>query len=228
LGRHALLFGAAYGHAWRIFKRQAPLCFAAVIVVAAVNWGLEIVVRLIAPEGTPLYRSLALPKGLVSAWIGVGQSYFFLKLVGGKGARLGDLFAGTRWYATFLGATILFLLAIVVGFVLLIFPGFILSLMLSQYGFLIIDQNCGVMESLRSSREITAGNKSALFSIFFVTMLVPVVIFYTLVGLALTPMQREVGVGLIGIFTMPWFWTLNAVCYMMMTGQPTADELPNA
>ena len=85
----------------------------------------------------------------------------------------------------------------------------ILALRLSQYYYLIIDRDAGIMESLRLSLEVTRGNAGNLFVIGFVTGLI------NLAGLL------ACGVGL--IFTIPFTVLVFPVTYLALTGQPIAD-----
>ena len=70
----------------------------------------------------------------------------------------------------YLGASILFGLAIAVGFVLLIVPGIIVALMFMFTTFIVIDRGLGPIEAMKESRRITYGHKWSLLG--FTLMLV--------------------------------------------------------
>jgi uncharacterized membrane protein len=106
-------------------------------------------------------------------------------------------------------ASLLVGLIVCCGFVLLIVPGIIFSLMFSQFYYLIIDREMGVMESLETSKQIMVGNKATLFVIHLVSGLAgAVVIMCTLC---------------IGIFVVaPYLSLMGVVIYLVVTGQTTA------
>jgi uncharacterized membrane protein len=62
----------------------------------------------------------------------------------------------------FLGASILFALAVAVGFVLLIVPGIIFALMFMFTTFIVIDRELGPIEAMKESNRITYGHKWTL------------------------------------------------------------------
>jgi uncharacterized membrane protein len=70
----------------------------------------------------------------------------------------------------FLGASILFGLAVAVGFVLLIVPGIIVALMFMFTTFIVIDRGLGPIEAMKESHRITNGHKWSLLG--FTLMLV--------------------------------------------------------
>lgn len=70
----------------------------------------------------------------------------------------------------YLGASILYALAIVVGLVLLIVPGIIFALMFMFTTFIVIDRGLGPIEALKESNRITYGHKWSLLG--FTLMLV--------------------------------------------------------
>ena len=70
----------------------------------------------------------------------------------------------------YLGASILFALAIVIGFVLLIVPGIIFALMFMFTTFVVIDRGLGPIEAMKESNRITHGHKWTLLG--FTLMLV--------------------------------------------------------
>ena len=89
-------------------------------------------------------------------------------------------------------------------------PALIVSLMYSQFYYLIIEQDAGILESMSLSRQITAGNKLTLFAV------------WVLVGLLNMVGVLACCVGLLA--TAPFGALINVVVYLAMTGQPTADQ----
>jgi hypothetical protein len=219
--RTPLDFGDVFGRTWKIFARQwsscVLVCFVALLLYGA---GVVVWVALMAatnptgktPAGPVVVMLLGLPALMMFfIWLGIGQSLFFLKTARGQEATLHDLFTGGPHFWPVLGASILFMLIVSAGMLLCYVPGVIFMLMFSQYYYLILDRKVGVVESLELSKELTTGSKLMLFAIQLVAGVVMQVLFYATCGLGL-------------LAAVPFMALLNAVVYLAMSGQPTADR----
>ena len=149
---------------------------------------------------------------LFGAWLTVGLALYFVKVARGQRPEIGVLFSGGPFFVTYVLATILVTLAVTFGFILLIVPGVILSLMFGQYLYLIVDRNLGVMDSISSSIRIMDGNKMTVFTIWLVAIIggLVCIVFTCCLG---------------GFAVVPYWVLLGAVCYLMITGQPMADQV---
>ncbi len=121
--------------------------------------------------------------------------------------ELGDVFRA-QGYGPFIGATILFYIGAVIGFLLLIVPGIIFVATFGFYGFVIAERgdDVGVIESLQRSGNITRGHRWSLFGMAIVLFLV------NIVGLL------ACGVGVIftaGITLIAWSYL-----YRSLSGEP--------
>ena len=207
-----------FSRTWRIYKEQWGACLAAFVVVFAINMVLRgpIIFMQMAFDGNDgalvLLNLANIVVILVVVWINLGQMLYFLKIARGQPAELSDLFTGGPYYLRVLGAGILFGLIVVCGYVLLIIPGIILGLMLSQFAYVILDRNVGVMDSLSISKDLMVGNKLTLFLISLVGSVISFVIILLTCG--------------VGILAVAPFMTLLApVIYLGVSGQPTADQI---
>ena len=218
-------FGDVFGRTWRIFTDHWPTCLLALVIVMALSMGalgLLILAAALAAAASndPAITVAIFSLGMVACfvfnlWLGIGQTHFFLKVARDGQAPLGELFAGRPYLGRVFLASILFMLIVVAGTILCYVPGIIFGLMFSQFFFLIVDRDVGVMESLRLSNEITNGNKLMLFAIQLVAQIGAQFVFYATCGLGL-------------LAAAPFLALLNAVIYLAMTGQPTADRIPMA
>ena len=77
-----------------------------------------------------------------------------------------------RPFWKFLGASILLVLAIAIGFVLLIVPGVIFALMFMFTMFIVIDRELGPIEAMKESHRITRGHKWNLLGFTLVLVLI--------------------------------------------------------
>jgi phage FluMu protein Com len=223
--------GDAFRRTWAIFKPNWGICLAVLIIVFAINFGVQMVCGFVPIVGALLAMAFQI-------WINIGQTLFFLKKARGQNVEIGEVFQGWPYFWTVLLASLLvglmvFGIAIVcvglpvvVGLiisreatiVLAIIGGIIafvaiiyLMLVLSQFNFLIIDRRAGVIESLKMSKELMEGNKTTLFLIGFLCGLISLV--------AAIPC----GLGLLG--ALPFVNLMYPVVYLIITGQPTADRL---
>ena len=203
--------GEVMGRAWQIYKRNFWPCVGTAllgtILSNAVGQGAGYVARQNGPlEGA----ALNLFAGVVSIFLSIGVFTYMLKIARGEPASVADLFGGGALLLPAIGISILYGLAALVGFILLIIPGIIVLLMFSQAIFILIDQQTGVIDSLRLSAQVTKGNKLTLFAIWCVSL-----------GLSILGLLAcFVGV----FFVSAYLMLLLAVSYLMMTGQSTAAD----
>ena len=80
-----------------------------------------------------------------------------------KEDELKTLFTNYRLIWRYLGASILFGIAVALGLIFLIVPGIYFNLKYQYYAYLIVDKNMGVVEALKKSGEITKDIKWKLF-----------------------------------------------------------------
>lgn len=134
-------------------------------------------------------------------------------------ARLGPL----------VGASILFVLAVLVGLLLLLVPGFILMVSLMMYMALLLFENKGAVDSLTGSHKLVWGNWWRSSAILTVALILVIVIFIALglVAVIVAPfaglaMEDVVMVGLaselvfnaaFNVFLMPFFTAVMIALY---------------
>ncbi len=102
--------------------------------------------------------------------------------------------------------------------------------MFSQCTYLVVDQNKGVLDSLSGSRELTSGNKMILFAIYLVSVL-PVMFIFVPIGerSASRSLQKlKFWLTIAPVIVNPWLYLLASVCYLLITGQPTADQVASS
>ena len=110
-----------------------------------------------------------------------------MKLVDGQKAEITELWAYPQYLLRMIGASILYGLIVLAGFVLLVIPGIYLALRLQFYSYYIIDKDAGAIDSLKMSWKVTEGNMINIF--LFMLLLVALNILgaiVLLVGLLVT------------------------------------------
>ena len=120
---------------------------------------------------------------LISSWISLWATYSQLKIYKGEKGTIKDLFEVGSYYLDFLGTVILYGLLVMVGFMLLIFPGFIWAIKYQYAPYLVVEKKLNPIEALKESSRITSGVKWRLFLFNIVTSLVALAgIFVLIIG----------------------------------------------
>ena len=106
-------------------------------------------------------QKLAILNVFLSGAISVGAATFFLKIVRGQQERLEDIFEGFRTnYVASLVALVLTFIVVFLGFLLLIVPGVILGLGLSQTFYILADdKEISGVDAMKKSWEMMDGYK---------------------------------------------------------------------
>ena len=181
---------------FEIAKRNAGTVALTMLVYLAITYGLSIVTELIqmalignfprassyggiSSSETALSGSalgviifFAIINQTVAIFLNLGLIRIWLNLVSGKQATVGMIFGeGGKLFTTIL-ATLLFGMAMGLGFLLLIVPGVYIALRYGQYMTAIVDKNMGVMDSLSYSSSITTNNRLPLFLFWLLAFLV--------------------------------------------------------
>lgn len=212
--------GGVFSRVWAVFQQQWPMCLAGWAAAAGLNFGVAVVLEIVSAllrvamkdMAIPLLVVIAIGRVLFNAWISTGLGLFALRLARGEEARFGDLFAGGPYLWRILGGSLLYFLVGYVGLVLLIIPGVVWFLMFSQFYYLILDRNLSIMDAFSMSRELTRGNKLTLWAIGMIAWLLGFAVVVLTCGL--------------GVFAVAPYWLLLVpVIYLMMSGQPTLEEL---
>ena len=164
--------GAWYRRGWETFKAHPGTLIGAFLLYVLVS-----LVGVIPILGWIVIVAIAPP-------IVVGMYYTFLKAVRGEPTSAGGIFDGfsvfgSAWITWFLSTVI-----IIVGFILLIVPGIIFSLMYCMALFAVMDKKLSGMEALSFSSRITKGHKGKLFGAGLLAALLAVATIITL-GLGL-------------------------------------------
>ena len=110
--------------------------------------------------GSPLN---VIASNVLSIFLSLGVTRIALNVVSGKEFSIEMLFAGGRKLLPAIGATILYMLMVLIGLCLLIVPGIYLAVRYGQYLTAMVDRDLGIMESFNYSSSITTNNRMNLF-----------------------------------------------------------------
>jgi uncharacterized membrane protein len=224
--------GDVFSRTWILFKSDWGMCLLAALVAFLLNLGANMASHFL-PVAGPVAAML------FEVWINIGLALFFLKKARRQEVAVGEVFNGGPYFGKVLLASLL-IAAIMIGIALVCVLPLVLigmaiskdatvalavtgaivaggliwyvSLVLSQFRYLIIDRNLGVIESLRTSKDLMEGNKLTLFLI-------------GLVGGALAVLLTILTCGVGYLVVLPYFTMMEAVIYLTITNQPTAEQM---
>lgn len=104
----------------------------------------------------------------VQIFLYIGQARMALSAIRGEPVQLGTLFSGFDLVLSALGATVLFGMGMMVGFILLLIPGIIFINGMVLYIYAMVDKELGAIECLQESWRLTDGYKGTIFVTFLV------------------------------------------------------------
>ncbi len=208
----------ALSYGWNTFKSRPWIFVQAGVLLFLINLAINLL-QTVFEEGSRMggdqiaFLAVVLSTLLgmaVSFLISMGETSFFLRAHDAvKEVTVRDLWH-PEGFLRFAGASLLAGIAIVAGFILLIVPGIILSILFMFVGYLVIEKGRGPIEALKESAEMTKGNRLQLF----------------LFGLAL------IGINLLGMLalfvgllvTIPVSFLATVHLYRTLSGKEGTDE----
>ncbi len=136
-------------------------------------------------ESAPLMAAVINLAGFViSILVSIGTIAVSLKVYDGQSATYGDLFSRRHLFWRYLGATIVYTVIVMLGFVLLIVPGLIFLIKYQFALYVIVDRGVGVTEAFNASARLTDGVKWRLF-VFDVALLAVLLLGVVALGIGL-------------------------------------------
>jgi phage FluMu protein Com len=212
--------GETFSKTWQIYKANLGACMGGTFVMVACSILIGgLVQALLLPLGALLGRDAFIVTWVlqqvvgqvISAFFYIGIILFMLRIARGQSPEFGLLFGGGPFLLYGFAIQIIVFLATLGGFILLVVPGIIIALMLSQAMFMLVDQRADIAGSLKMSVETMKGNKLTVFGIW-------------LLGGLLTILVTVFTCGIGMLFALPFMTLLTAVVYLSVTGQRTVED----
>jgi hypothetical protein len=222
--------GTALSTGWELFKNNVAVVLITTLIVGGVSGVFQGISQGIGAAAPQLADGdnaeiiiavvsivnllISLVAFVVNTWLSLGYLKVFIKIVrsgtgAGAQAEVSDVFTGASSLLPAIGANILTGLIVLVGFLLLIVPGYIAMLGLLFTLYLIVDKNLGPIEAMKESWRITDGHKANLF------------LFLLVAGLVILVGMLACFVGL--IVAAPVVSLATAYIYCQLTGTGAAD-----
>ena len=220
--------GACVKRGFDLTKRNFGMILLVGVVYFAVYMGFSILCGIMTGVAVPALQSsssessgammtftfiLQIISTIFSLYLGLGITRIGLNFVSGKEVTIGQMFGEADKLPRMVGASILYYAMVIIGCLLLIFPGIYLALRFMYYQMAIVDRNMGVMESLTYSSSLTTNNRLNLFLLGLLSFAVMIA------GL----LALFVGI----FFAMPVVWLGWIVAYRWMQyGRRAAEDHP--
>jgi hypothetical protein len=234
----AIDLGDILSRSWRIFSNHFAECLLATLICFAVSLALTGMLAVFGLLGGAGVGALAntnnkeaaillgiflglvgiLALGIFSAWLWAGYLIWVLKLSRGEEVAYGDLFRGGPFMGRMFWGNLLFMPVSLLAVLLCFFPCILIWALWTNFAWLVIDRNERLPESFARAKDLAVYNSSN-----FLTL---VMIWFLMFGVSVVLSMLPVIGGLSFLFTMPFFTVLEAVAYLRLTGQSTADMLP--
>jgi uncharacterized membrane protein len=208
---------SAINFGWKIAKKKILFFVLLLVLVWGTPYALEFLFRLLAVFLVAITKKKFLIFSIVLTFLGTLASFLLslilnlglikisLKFCDNEKVKFSDLISQYKLVFRYFVASILQSLIVIFGFLLFIIPGIIFSIRFGFYGYLIVDKNSKIVESLKKSWEITKGNTWNLFLFYLLLGLINVLGFLALI---------------IGLFwSIPTTMLANAFVYRKLSEQ---------
>jgi uncharacterized membrane protein len=164
--------GSCIRFGWETFKKRPWFLIGAYILFFVVVGLISAALNLLINYGAVLALVSAVARLAVDMLVGMGTIAFTLKAHDDiEHLTLMDFWRPYPFWK-YVGSTVLFGIISIVGFVLLIVPGIIWSIMFGFAGYLVVDKKMWPIEALKESKRITYGYKWELFWLGILTLLI--------------------------------------------------------
>lgn len=185
LDRGYLLFKETFSRCWPLALLQSIASAGA--NVYQVMEGMPGSTDPLAMFRSPSFWGVAFVGGLLAVGFYIALTLRILDVAMGRSGTMADAVgAGFRKLPRVFVASILFGLAMLIGFILLIIPGVYLSVALIMYATAIVVDDQGITESLRTSRALVKGNfwrTSAVVSVVAAVLFIAAIVVGLIAGI---------------------------------------------
>ncbi len=187
MGSKDFSIGEALSFGWQVTKSNILFFILLYIIISIVNFVPGVLSDAVRESSAGLSLIITLA-GMVLSWVvSMGYIKILISFVDRESAEMGDLFSCFPLIFKYFFASILVGIVVLIGFVLLIIPGIIFSLMFMFYSYAIVDREAGPIESMKISADITRGAKWNLLGLLIITVLINLVgLLCLVVGLLVT------------------------------------------
>lgn len=241
--------GEVLNHAWNVYRARLGLLIGSLFVLGGISFAVSLAGSLVQqlllggiglaggggrPANLPLivfgFVGLTLFVFVlniaVSAFLQAGFHGLLLGVARREATGISAMFSGSPFFWRFFWGTLLYQIAVTIGFAMCFIPGIVLLLMFWPVYFVIVDRDSGVIDSLQLAHEVTTGNYFAVFVLFLAGIgcqILGVLPGFSVWFLTESPYLAIVA-GCVGLaLTIPFWMILWPVTYCGMSGQLAAQ-----
>lgn len=177
----------ALKYGWETFKAKAGFFIGLTVVLALITAVPDYIIGKVFEQGSALRVISEIILRLIGLFLGMATTRISLDLYDTGETDLSKLSDLIPQFLPYLGGKIMYGIIVLIGLVLLVVPGIIVSYMFLYVGYLIIDRQLGPIEALKESKVVSDGSKWHLFLFSLVIALLNIVgAVCLLVGLIVT------------------------------------------
>jgi len=160
--------GEAIKFGWEITKNNMVFFVGLLIFVLIISSLISLIPESVTKNLPTLSIFFGIVSFVINILVNMGLIRIALKFCDKDRGEFSDLISTLPQFFKFLFGWILYVLIVIGGFILLIFPGIIWGIKFQYFGYLIIDEDLDPIEALKKSSKITDGVKWDLlhFNIF--------------------------------------------------------------
>jgi hypothetical protein len=168
-GGPSLDIGSAFSYGWKKFTENVGQWLLIALIVVVVNLVFAVIaLQIDSFIGATIFRLLGFVVGQIVA---MGLVRAALLVTAGEAPEVGRVFSTDRLGDYIIGS-ILYGIIVAIGFVLCLIPGVIAAVMLSFYGFYILDKNMSGPDALKASFDLVRAHAGATVGLLVVAFLV--------------------------------------------------------
>jgi len=170
--KKAFSISGLFAEAWVLFKKNWKFSLLVVLMITIIQVFLGLGSYGVDPMTGARYGSVLISViGFVaSVVIAIGSVTIFIGLARGEEKELEDLVMSVsiKKMVTYLFASIIYGMIVILGLLLFVIPGIIAILVFLPYVYVLTDKNLNATESLKKTREMTKGNRINIFLLLIV------------------------------------------------------------
>ena len=187
-----------FSKAWKVVKANIWVLVGLIIGYSIISFTLTIL------SGRSLTFNIvsAVFSLIIGGLFGLGYLRNLFQALDGEEPQFSAYGQESRKLLKYIASSIVYSIIVTIGIILLIIPGIYLGIRLQFYSAFIVDEDCGAIESLKRSWEITKGQELPLFLLSLVLILI------SIIGMLL------LGVGI--FVAVPVIYTMYLIVYRVL------------
>lgn len=162
----------AFSFAWTTLIRD-PLFFIKALLLIILVHGVIAFLETFVIDEDPILSSLLFSLGLIfQGIVTLGLIKISLSFYHQQEPKISQLFSPYLLFPSFLVATVLYSLLFFIGFILFIIPGMIIGVRLAFFAHSMVDEELGIIDSLKRSYALTKGHEIKILLLLIILFII--------------------------------------------------------